>query len=86
MALLRLTRHTWLDLMVNVVPIMILVVLDGLFFLYNPWGWDLWFVFWMHFLTLFPLVLLAILSYVSGYFVQRDERREAGEAGAGTGE
>lgn len=75
MALLRLTRHTWLDLVVNAIPVGILFFLDAMFFLYNPWGWDPWYVFWMHFLTLFPLTLLVILSYVSGLYVQRDEGR-----------
>ena len=78
-----LTRHTLLDLVVNAIPVGILFVLDALFFVYNPWGWDLWFVFWMHFLTLFPLVLLVLLSYVSGIVVQRDEHRDRERAERG---
>jgi len=78
-----LTRHTLLDLAVNAIPVGILFVLDALFFVYNPWGWDLWFVFWMHFLTLFPLVLLVLLSYVSGTVVQRDEHRDRERAEQG---
>jgi len=75
MALLGLTDDTLLDLTVNLVPVGILLGLDVMFFVLNPWGWDLWFVFWMHALTLFPLALLLILTYVSGTVVQRDERR-----------
>lgn len=79
MGLLGLDRETVLDLMVNVIPIGILLFLDALFWLNTPWGWDLWYVFWGHFLTLFPLLLLTVLTYVSGYVVQRDEEKLAGQ-------
>ncbi|QLH75811.1 hypothetical protein HZS55_00165 [Halosimplex rubrum] len=86
MSVLQLTEETWLDLTVNFIPIGILAVLDIMFWVYNPWGWDLWFVFWGHVLTVVPLVLLTALTYVSGRVIQRDER--AGppeeEADAGT--
>ncbi|MFC7141655.1 DUF6684 family protein [Halosimplex aquaticum] len=75
MSFLKLTDETWLDLTVNFIPIGILAFLDVMFWVYNPWGWDLWFVFWMHVLTFIPLVLLTILTYVSGRIIQRDERR-----------
>lgn len=75
MSFLKLTDETWLDLTVNFIPIGILAFLDVMFWVYNPWGWDPWFVFWSHVLTLFPLLLLTLLTYVSGRIVQRDERR-----------
>lgn len=74
MDFLNLTEDTWLDLTVNFIPIGILAVLDVMFWVVNPWGWDLWFVFWSHVLTLVPLVLLTLLTYVSGRVIQRDER------------
>jgi len=74
MSVLQLTEDTWLDLTVNFVPIGILAVLDLMFWVFNPWGWDPWFVFWAHVLTVVPLVLLTILTYVSGRVIQRDER------------
>lgn len=77
MSFLDLEFDTWLDLVVNMVPLGILLFLDGMFIVYNPWGWDPLFVFFMHFLTLFPFVLLAILTYVSGRAVQRDEEKLA---------
>ncbi|QPV61715.1 hypothetical protein I7X12_13250 [Halosimplex litoreum] len=83
MSVLQLTEETWLDLTVNFVPIGILAVLDVMFWVYNPWGWDLWFVFWAHVLTVVPLVLLTLLTYVSGRVIQRDERAAPSEAGAG---
>jgi hypothetical protein len=77
--LFKLTGETWLDLTVNLIPIGILIGMEILFFAVNPWGWDPWIMFGMHFLTLFPLVLLLLLTYVSGRIVQRDERRAADE-------
>jgi len=72
-AFLGLTRETVLDLMVNIIPVGILIGMEILFFVLNPWGWDLWYVGWMHFLTLFPLVLLLILTWVSGRVIQNSE-------------
>jgi len=79
MAFLDLTHETWLDLTVNVIPLGILLVMDVLFWVVNPWGWDPFVIVVSHFLTLFPLVLLALLTYVSGRIVQRDEGK-VGEA------
>lgn len=75
MPFLELTGHTWLDLLVNIIPMGILLVLDMMFIVYNPWGWDLFYVAMAHFLTLFPFVLLGILTYISGLTIQRDEER-----------
>lgn len=75
MGFLNLTGDTWLDLSVNVIPLGILFVLDLLFWVVNPWGWDPFYVFVAHFLTLFPLVLLAIVTWIGGAVVQRDEQR-----------
>jgi len=72
-AFFDLTWETVLDLTVNLIPVGILVGMEVLFFAYNPFGWDLWYTAWMHFLTLFPLVLLLILTYVSGRVIQREE-------------
>lgn len=78
MSFLNLTRETWLDLTVNLVPLAILAFLDAMFWLVNPWGWDPLMIVVSHFLTLFPLALLAILTYVSGAVIQRDEGQTAG--------
>ncbi|WP_415378760.1 DUF6684 family protein [Halosimplex sp. TS25] len=82
MSFLKLTDETWLDLTVNFIPIGILAFLDVMFWVYNPWGWDLWFVFWAHVLTFVPLVLLTLLTYVSGRVIQRDEQRAESVADA----
>jgi len=77
MAFLDLTHETWLDLTVNLIPLAILAVMDALFWVYNPWGWDPLMIVVAHFLTLFPLLSLAILTYVAGSVVQRDEGKPA---------
>jgi hypothetical protein len=75
MSVLNLTEDTLLDLAVNFIPLGMLAFFDVLFWIFNPWGWDLWFVFWAHVLTVIPFVLLTVLTFVSGRVVQRDERR-----------
>lgn len=70
---LGLDHETWLDVTVNLVPIAILAIFEVLFVILNPWGWDLFTVVVWHFLTLFPLVLLAILSWVAGIAIQGAE-------------
>jgi len=75
MSPLNLTEDTLLDLTVNFIPLGILAFFDALFWVFNPWGWDLWFVFWAHVLTVVPFVLLTVLTFASGRVIQRDERR-----------
>jgi hypothetical protein len=78
MSFLKITRETWTDLTVNLIPIGILLFLDGLFWVVNPWGWDPFVIAVAHFLTVFPMLCLGLLTYVSGRVIQRDEGR-AGE-------
>lgn len=74
MATWELTGETTLDLVVNWIPLAILLFFSALFVVVNPWGWDPFVIGIAHFLTLFPFVVLAVLSYVSGLYVQRDEQ------------
>lgn len=74
------SRDTVLDLSVNIVPLVILVAFSLLFLAANPWGWDPLIVFFTHFLTLLPLVLLAVVSYVAGIRIQHEDEREEAEA------
>jgi hypothetical protein len=71
-------RETVYDIVVNLIPMGILALMDLLFIVLNPWGIDLWIIFWVHVLTLFPLLVLGIVTYVSAAAVSRDEKR--GEA------
>jgi len=73
-------EETRLDLVVNVVPIGILAFFSLLFMVVDPWGWDPFPVLMTHFLTPFPLVLLALLTYGAGRVIQRNEG-ESTEAG-----
>lgn len=78
MSFLNITRETWADLTVNIIPLGILLALDVLYWVVNPWGWDPYVLAIAHFLTIFPLLCLALLTYVSGYVIQRDEGRADG--------
>jgi hypothetical protein len=69
----ELEKDTLLDLVVNVIPIGILAFFSLLFLMVNPWGWDPFPVLMTHFLTLFPLVVLVVVTWVAGRVVQRDE-------------
>lgn len=69
----HIDRETILDITVNVIPIFILAVFFVLYVLYSPWEYDISTMVIQHFLTLFPLLMLAILSYISARIVSRDE-------------
>lgn len=73
MAFLDLTNETWLDLTVNLIPLGILAFMEVMFIVITPWSWDPVMVFFWHFLTVFPLVVLAVVTYISGRIIQRDE-------------
>lgn len=79
MSFLNITRETWADLTVNLIPLGILLAMDVLYWVINPWGWDPFIVGIAHFLTIFPLLCLALLTYVSGRVIQRDEGQEREE-------
>lgn len=69
-------RDTILDITVNVIPIAILAFFVVYFLAFSPWGYDPEIVVIQHFLTLFPLLMLAILTYVSARIVSRDEEQQ----------
>ncbi|WP_262177239.1 DUF6684 family protein [Haloarcula laminariae] len=68
--------ETLLDVMVNLIPMGILLFFVGLYTVFQPWEWDPVMFVLMHFLTLFPFLLLALLTYVSA---QAIAGAEAGE-------
>lgn len=73
----ELEEDTLFDLLVNVIPIVILLLFSLMFVFVNPWGWDPFPVLVSQFLTLFPLLVLALVTYVAGRVVQRDESESA---------
>lgn len=78
--MIELEKETLIDLIVNVIPIAMLAFFSLMFALFDPWGWDPFTILMTHFLTLFPLVVLVVVTYVAGRVVQRDE---GGSAQAG---
>lgn len=75
MCALGFTRDTLLDLTVNVVPLGIILFFIVLFLVVTPWGWDPFPVLVSHGLLVIPFVSLALLTYVAGRVIQRDEAR-----------
>jgi len=59
------TLETLLDVTVNLIPMGILLFFIALYTVFSPWEWDPAVFVLMHFLTVFPFVLLALLTYVS---------------------
>lgn len=66
-------RETFLDLVVNIIPMGILLFFVGVFLVYMPWEENLFLTIVSHFLTIFPLVMLALLTYISAKVISRDE-------------
>lgn len=67
-------RETLLDILVNLVPMVILLFFSVLYTVVQPWGFDPAQFGLMHFLTLFPFLLLGLLTYLSAKVISRDER------------
>jgi len=67
------TRETILDLTVNMIPMVMLLFFVVLTTVVNPWQWDPVMFSLMHFLTVFPFVLLGILTYVAARAIAGDE-------------
>lgn len=78
-------RKTAVDLIVNLIPMGMLVFFIGLFISISPWEWDPIAFVIAHGLLLVPLFFLALVTYVSGRAIARDERRAGGEQSTDTG-
>lgn len=70
-----LDRETALDVSVNVIPMGILLFFIVLTLLVDPFPPDLYITLVAHVLTIIPLVLLGLLTYVSAKVIARDERK-----------
>jgi hypothetical protein len=77
-------RETLLDLTVNIIPLGIILFFVLVFLFVNPWGFDPFVAAISIGLLVVPFVLLALLTYVSGRAVARDEKSAsaAGELAA----
>lgn len=69
-----LDRETLLDIAVNVIPMAMLVFFVVLFLVYTPFPPNTFMFVMSHLLTVIPLVLLALLTYVTAKVISRDER------------
>ncbi|MFD1512737.1 DUF6684 family protein [Halomarina rubra] len=70
-----LDRETLLDITVNLIPMGILLFFIGLSLVYSPFPPSLFMSGMSHLLTVVPLVLLALLTYVAAKVIARDERQ-----------
>lgn len=59
---------------VNVVPLMIMATLTLSLLVLSPWGIDPLYSSITHFLTLWPLLLLAVLTYVTRVKLLNEEK------------
>lgn len=80
-------EETVLDLTVNMIPLGMLVFFLALILALNPWGFDPFQLTIATVLHLVPIVSLALLTYLSGRVIQRDEQAaeaamEVGQGGA----
>lgn len=72
-------RETLLDLTVNFVPLGILVFFVALFAIINPFGWNTTYSILQYALVIVPFVALAVLTYLSGKAISKDEKRREAE-------
>ena len=77
-------RETILDLAVNVIPLGIIVFFVVLFLAIRPWQGNLFVQAISMGLLVVPFVALALLTYVSGKVIARDEAGGGGVATDGT--
>lgn len=68
------TLDTLLDVTVNLIPMGILLFFVALYSAFRPWGLDPGIFVLMHFLTLFPFILLVLLTYVSARAIASAEQ------------
>lgn len=71
--MLGFDRETTLDLLVNVIPLLIILFFMILFTVLQQWPFDAFLFTVSQGLLLVPLVLLALLTYVAGRVISRDE-------------
>lgn len=58
----------------NVMPLLILALMSATLLALSPWGYDLPNSLFVHFFTLFPLVVLALVTYVARAKLFDEER------------
>lgn len=62
------------QLWANIMPLLILATLTGTLFVLSPWGRDPLYSTLTHFLILWPLLLLATLTYIAKVKLYEEEK------------
>lgn len=70
-----LSRETAIDASINLAPVAILAYFALLFEVLSPWEFELLPVVMTHTLTIFPLILLAFVTYLAARLIERDASR-----------
>ncbi len=70
-----LSRDTAVDASINAAPVLILAYFAILFGVASPWEFELLIVTLTHMLTMLPLVLLLLMTYVAARVIERDASR-----------
>lgn len=69
----HIDSETVFDILVNVIPMVILLVFIFSVLTVRPWEGDSGAIFLSEFLMLFPLTILAVLTYLSARVIARDQ-------------
>ncbi|WP_440008323.1 DUF6684 family protein [Halomicrococcus sp. SG-WS-1] len=62
-------RETLLDITVNLVPLFILLFFTVMYAVWTPWTGEPLIYAMMHVLTVLPLLLLALLTYIAAQYL-----------------
>lgn len=69
------SRETALDVSINAIPVAILAYFAVLFQIASPWSFDPLTVTLTHALTLFPLLVLVVATYLGARAIESDAAR-----------
>jgi membrane protein implicated in regulation of membrane protease activity len=73
-----LDRETLLDVTVNIIPLVIIALFFFLFIIFNQYIWEPLITFVSLGLLVVPFALLALVTYLAGWAIEQDERRQDG--------
>ena len=71
-----LDRETLLDIIVNIVPLVIIAFFFALFSISSQSLGDPLIVFVSLVLLVVPFIILALVTYISGWLIERDEKEQ----------
>jgi Na+/H+-dicarboxylate symporter len=71
-----LDRETLLDVTVNIIPLVIIAFFFFLFAIFGQYVWEPLITFMSLVLLFVPFVLLALVTYLAGWAIEQDEKRQ----------